>query len=83
MSTINQAAVGNQNVNYGQTGNLGGYLMNSGSTFLENGLIGNGWNFKSAFGDNTTFKGLNTGYNGAIGAAAGFAGNLLDRSAAH
>ena len=83
MSTINQAAVGNQNINYGQTGNLGGYLMNSGSTFLQNGLGGNGWDFKSAFGDNTTFKGLNTGYNGAIGAAAGFAGNLLDKSAAH
>lgn len=83
MSTINQAAVGNQNINYGQTGSLGGYLMNSGSTFLQNGLGGNGWDFKSAFGDNTKFKGLNTGYNGAIGAAAGFAGNLLDKSAAH
>ena len=95
MSTFNQAAQGNQNMNYGQTGNLGGYLMNSGSTFLQNGLNGNGWNFKSAFGDqigangqafNSKLGGVDgsiTGYDNAIGAAAGFAGGLLDKGAAH
>lgn len=82
-STVNQAAQGNQNINYGQTGNLGGYLFNSGSAFLQNGLNGNGWSIKNAFGDNTTYKGLNTGYNGAIGAATGFVGNLLDNSTEH
>lgn len=95
MSTFNQAAQGNQNMNYGQTGNLGGYLMNSGSTFLQNGLNGNGWNFKSAFGDqigangkafNSKLGGADgsiTGFDNAIGAAAGYVGGLLDKSAAH
>ena len=95
MSTFNQAAQGNQNINYGQTGNLGGYLMNSGSAFLQNGLNGNGWNFKSAFGDqigangkafNSKLGGADgsiTGYDNAIGAAAGYVGGLLDKSAAH
>lgn len=95
MSTFNQAAQGNQNMNYGQTGNLGGYLLNSGSTFLQNGLNGNGWNFKSAFGDqigangkafNSKLGGADgsiTGYDNAIGAAAGYVGGLLDKSAAH
>lgn len=95
MSTFNQAAQGNQNMNYGQTGNLGGYFMNSGSTFLQNGLNGNGWNFKSAFGDqigangkafNSKLGGADgsiTGFDNAIGAAAGYVGGLLDKSAAH
>lgn len=95
MSTFNQAAQGNQNINYGQTGNLGGYLLNSGSTFLQTGLNGNGWNFKSAFGDqigangkafNSKLGGADgsiTGYDNAIGAAAGYVGGLLDKSAAH
>ena len=69
--------------------------MNSGSTFLQNGLNGNGWNFKSAFGDqigangkafNSKLGGADgsiTGFDNAIGAAAGYVGGLLDKSAAH
>jgi hypothetical protein len=90
MSTINQAAQGNQNINYGQTGNIGGYLLNSGSAFLQSGLTGNGWSIKSAFGDPASGfnakwgkNGSLTGYDNAIGAVAGFAGNYLDSKAEH
>ena len=92
MSTINQAAVGNQLSSYGtQVGSLQGYLLNSAGNFLDNGIAGNGWNFKQAFGDpsgkifNSKLNGGQsiTGFDSGIGAAAGFAGRLLDKSAAH
>ena len=93
MSTINQAAVGNQINSYGTSqGSLQGYLFNSAGSFLDNGLAGKGWNFQQAFGDPRGEKIFNsklnggqsiTGYDAGIGAAAGFAGRLLDKSAAH
>ena len=93
MSTINQAAVSNQINSYGTSqGSLQGYLFNSAGSFLDNGLAGKGWNFQQAFGDPRGEKIFNsklnggqsiTGYDAGIGAAAGFAGRLLDKSAAH
>lgn len=92
MSTINQAAVGNQINSYGTVpGSLQSYLFNSAGSFLDNGLAGNGWNFKQAFGDpsgkifNSKLNGGQsiTGYDAGLGAVAGFAGRLLDKSAAH
>lgn len=93
MSTINQAAVGNQINSYGTSqGSLQGYLFNSAGSFLDNGLAGKGWNFQQAFGDPRGEKIFNsklnggqsiTGYDAGIGTAAGFAGRLLDKSAAH
>lgn len=93
MSTINQAAVGNQINSYGTVpGSLQSYLFNSAGSFLDNGLAGRGWNFQQAFGDPRGEKIFNsklnggqsiTGFDSGLGAVAGFAGGLLDKGAAH
>lgn len=93
MSTINQAAVGNVAGNYGMQGGLGIYLSNSLGNYLQTGMSSGSWgkgNFISAFGDkgasyNSKIAGGGslTGFDSGIGAVAGFAGGLLDKSAAH
>ena len=93
-TTVNQAALGNQMGSYGQAGNyglqggLGTYLGNSIGGYLQNGIFNGNWkDVAGAFGDKgATYAGGSgsiTGYDSGLGAVAGFAGGLLDRSAAH
>lgn len=75
MSTVNQAAVGNAAGSYGMQGGLGSYLSNSLGNYLQTGISSGNWgkgNLTSAFNAKA-----------GIGAVAGFAGGLLDKSAAH
>ena len=93
-TTLNQAALGNQMGSYGQAGNyglqggLGTYLGDSIGGYLKNGLFNGNWkDVAGAFGDKgATYAGGSgsiTGFDSGLGAVAGFAGGLLDRSAAH
>ena len=95
-TTLNQAALGNQIGSYGQSaagnyglqGGLGTYLGDSIGGYLKNGLFNGNWkDVAGAFGDKgATYAGGSgsiTGFDSGLGAVAGFAGGLLDRSAAH
>ena len=74
--------------NYGLQGGLGTYLGDSIGGYLKNGLFNGNWkDVAGAFGDKgATYAGGSgsiTGFDSGLGAVAGFAGGLLDRSAAH
>ena len=94
-STVNQAALGNQNGaygqgpagNYGLQGGLQTYLFNSAGRFLDNGLLRGNWNIGEAFAPKgveyaggSTFGGR---YAAPAGAVAGAVGGLLDKGATH